>query len=126
MKILLLDQYSQVQEALKEFLELQGHEVICIDNPVSAYSICTTLDAQLLISEYFSDDKNYVKLFELINEKKNPTKIIILTSIPYTFREISKLEKIQIEDIMIKPIDPKIILEVIQELETRNVLKIKN
>jgi response regulator of citrate/malate metabolism len=84
------------------------------------------LDAQLLISEYFSDDKNYVKLFELINEKKNPTKIIILTSIPYTFREISKLEKIQIEDIMIKPIDPKIILEVIQELETRNVLKIKN
>lgn len=83
MNILILEKCKDVQYSLQNFIETLGHETMVVDTPISALSLSRIFNFDVLISEYFSDDLNYLKLFELIKSNKIHIKIIILTAMSY-------------------------------------------
>jgi DNA-binding response OmpR family regulator len=115
MKILILEKCIDVQHSLQSFFEALGHDTMVADSPVTALSLSRTFDLDILISEYFSDDENYLKLFELIKSNKSHAKIIILTATNYTLDALQPLFDMDVKNIFQKPINPKIICYAIDE-----------
>ena len=102
MNILILEKCKDVQYSLQNFFETLGHETMVVDNPISALSLSRIFNFDVLISEYFSEDLNYLKLFELIKSNKIHIKIIILTAMNYTLDELQPLFDLNIKNIFQK------------------------
>jgi len=117
MNILILEKCKDVQYSLENFFETLGHETMVVDTPISALSLSRIFNFDVLISEYFSEDLNYLKLFELIKSNKIHIKIIILTAMDYTLDELQPLFDLNIKNIFQKPIDPKIIYYAMENLQ---------
>jgi DNA-binding NtrC family response regulator len=122
MKIIVLDNDLGLLDAFQKFLDVAGHECITTDKPVVAFSLINTFHPDVLISEYFSKDENYVGLFEKLSAQKNPTKIIILTCGEYGIKDVETLEKLGISSIFLKPTDPLLILKTLSEFEQKHRL----
>ena len=101
-----------------------GHKTMIAENPVSALSLFNTTDFDIVISEYFSDDKNYLKLFKKILSNKRQIKIIILTAMNYDLEDLQPLHNLGIENIFQKPIDPKIICKMIENFSHQHKLSV--
>lgn len=119
MRVLLLDPCNDLQESLQRYLELSGHQVKVIDNTTSALSMCTVFNEQLLVSEYISDDPDYVKLFKQIHTISPSTKIVILTCNLLSVDEVAALTDIGINCVYQKPLDPEIIKNTIDLFEKK-------
>ena len=117
MRILLQSPCNDLQESLQQYLELFGHQVKVIDNLTSTLSMYTIFDAELLISEYDSDNPDYVKLFKRIHATNSFTKIIVLTCNALSVDEVAELTNIGVYCVFKKPIDPEIIKNTIDVFE---------
>ena len=109
-----------MQYSLQTFFEMLGHKTIVADSPLSAISLSNTFNLDVLVSEYLSHDKNYLKLFELLKSEKSHIKIIILTSTNYTLDDLEPLFAIDIKSIFQKPIDPNIICYAVDEFAKKH------
>ena len=117
MRIVVFDTDDELAKSLGLFLRLNGYECFTTNNHVDALSLVNTYRPDVVVSEYFSNDDDYLKLFELIRQKQKNTKIIVLTSISYSLYEISFLYDLDIHSIFQKPFSPELLLDVIHAFE---------
>ncbi|MCV0392563.1 MAG: hypothetical protein K5790_04620 [Nitrosopumilus sp.] len=122
MKIILLDNDLELLDVFQKFLTIAGHECITTDKPVVALSLINTFQPNVLISEYFSNDENYVELFKKLGSQKISTKTIILTSVEYGIKDLETLENQGISSIFLKPIDPLLILKTLSQFGQKHHL----
>jgi PAS domain S-box-containing protein len=81
-KILLVDDENAVQETLKKYLQIDGHEVHTASNYNSAISWLKSQTADLIVTDVILGNKTGLDLLRMAKEHQPGTPVIVITGQP--------------------------------------------
>ena len=117
LKVLVADDDRDFAESLAEVLEMWGLEVEIALNGEEAIDKVESCKIDVLILDLCMPKKSGLEVFEELHEKGMAVPTIVVTA--YKFREadvLEKLETLQVNKVMSKPVDPIHLVQAIMSL----------
>ncbi|MEM7646762.1 MAG: response regulator [Pseudomonadota bacterium] len=117
MKFLVVDDDPAILKIVSQFIQLKNYEVECCDNALDAIQTLGNLTFDILITDATMPAYSGFDLIRSI--RKNP-ELSYLTITMLTGRseksDIERAVKVGVQDYIVKPIDPEVLLQKIEKL----------
>ncbi|MDA3810086.1 MAG: sigma-54 dependent transcriptional regulator [Spirochaetaceae bacterium] len=113
MQILVVDDEKNIRESLKIILEMEGYEVRCAENGLSAQRILKVVDFDLGIFDLKMPGMDGLELLSWLKQEMKEMPVIMISAFGQVDDAVKAL-KMGAEDYITKPFDPEILLEKIK------------
>ena len=121
MKFLIVDDDPAILKITSKFLELEGHEVECVENALDALKKLNDLSFDILITDATMPAHSG---FDLIRSIRKKTDLQDLTIAMLTGRsersDIEQALELGVQDYIVKPIEPEVFIAKMQNLVSRH------
>ena len=123
-KILIVDDDENINELIDMYLKSSGYETKKCFNGLDACNIVTNDNIGLVILDIMIPGKDGVEVLKFIRKQSN-VPVIMLTAKGEVFDKVLALE-LGADDYMVKPFDPKELLERVKAVTRRYSPEVKN
>lgn len=118
-EILIVDDDIDASEMFKDILELRGHHVCLINEGIQCINKCKDKQFDIIFMDYHMEGMDGVELTDLLKDLfKTDCEIFAFTG-DITDDAIEQFKTIGMNGALIKPIDPKLIDNLMNSLEER-------
>lgn len=120
-RILLVDDDADIRRIVKKILETKGHSVMILDNGLTALDELNANIYDLLISDASMPHFSGFDLIRSIRRQKRHKKLAIAMLTGRREKEdIEQAIELKVDDYIVKPIDPSVLLEKVDKLLSKN------
>lgn len=116
-KILVVEDDSQIAEAIQLNLEVAGHQAIIAGDGLEALRLVDTEHPDLITVDLGLPQISGFRLVELLKRGPNPAPVIVITAL--SFQEGEEVARSGADDFLTKPVDPQEIVRRVESLLAR-------